>query len=206
MLSENLVFLEDEISLFKHSASHNKAPGALYVTNLRIVWMPSIKQKEPVSISASEILKDQYSPSTEIKSMLRLTKVSKDPPLIFILEGSDATVTRKELERLKEAVKQLKSKISVVSTKIQENLIEKTSHKRSRSQIAIDNNAEKLRRQAILNSDRELKKKYVELVSDGKVIEEEDFWSSHQHLLARKEAQELSSNKGILSNLFSGEF
>ena len=203
MLSDHLVFLENETALFKHSSTHNKTQGELYVTNLRIVWLPNNSQKETISVSSSEILKDQYSPATESKSMLKLTKVSKDPALIFILEGSDASVTRKELEKLKEAIKQLKSNGNFVS-KPQEDVVGKVSNKRSRTQMAVDNSAEKLRRQSILNSDRELRKKYIELVSDGKVIEEEDFWNSHQHLLAQKEAQDISSTKGILSNLFSG--
>lgn len=194
---------------FKHSTVFDKVAGTLYLTNLRLSWIPEKPELPSLVFTMAEVLDDKYSPAKEPRAMLRLTVTTCSTPKVFTLTGTDASLCRKELERLNQLMKQVRSGIkpSALSSNIS-NIpsftgVANNSNKRSRIQTTIDNQTEALRRSNLLQADNELKRQYNDLVRDSKLVTDEEFWETRKHLLAASEASKVSSNKGMLSKLFS---
>eukprot|EP01041_Mallomonas_annulata_P005813 gene5813-11720_t len=206
----DFILSPNEDVLFKHQSICNKSEGTLYVTNLRIAWVPTNSEsQETIVVSFGDISKDQYSPLTDPRVMVRITRISSNSPLVFILAGSDPNLCRKELENLKIIMKKIRSNESIPSqSKTPEiPMTDRTNKKiklsNNKTQNVINNNEEEMYRKNVLNTNKELKKDYIDLVIESKVIDEEEFWNSRKHILSEKEALECSKRKGFLSTLFS---
>ena len=196
---DDFVLIPEEDVYFKHSCAYNKVSGVLYVTNLRLAWLPSSNGAQNILKSATDVLKDQYSPPSEQKSMLRISRITTKQPAIFVLEGADPSSCRKELERLKAIMKNMKSLATSVDGKCgglpyaQDNRISTSN---------INSNA--VSRNAILEADKQLQLQYKELVLEKKIIDEEDFWRFRDNVGSDKEILQASRNQGMLTNLLSG--
>lgn len=150
------------------------------MTTLQVIWMDR-NGSAAVNIPWPQISKDQYSkfnPSkpTDIVSVA-LTTVARSKPYVFTLSGPSVN-SRRELERLKVVIR---------------DAVKNSTRKRGSSRLAW------------LEADKNLFREYVELVRDGKVIDEEDFWKDKEALLSGFDSDRVLSDKGALTALFADE-
>lgn len=205
----SFVLGQNEDVLFKHLSICDKMPGTLYLSNLRISWVPEANKMPPLIFSISEITDDKYSPAKETRSMLRLSVNTSTAPKVFTLTGPDSSLCRKELERLMQLMKLVRSGMNPSETAVGHpssasvSMEKSQSNKRSRIQTTIDKQSEGLRRTNLLQADSVLRRQYNDLVRDSKLLTDEEFWETRKHLLASVEAKEVTTNKGMLSKLFS---
>ena len=98
----------DEDVLFKHPCSVKNAPGTLYLTTLRVTWVPQSagNAAKIILFPWVEVQDDKYSKSNDAKKrcMIRLVTMSGEA-FVFNLTGQPSDVLRDELERAKIAVK-----------------------------------------------------------------------------------------------------
>lgn len=150
------------------------------MTTIQIVWLNE-RGAAAVSIPWAQIQKDQYSKFNPTKAVdivsLALTTVMTAKPVVFTLLGpSDSS--RRELERIKVVIR---------------DAVKNASRKRGSSRLAW------------LEADKALFKEYVELVRDGKVIDEEDFWRGKESMLSGFDSSRAVAEKGPLTALFADD-
>jgi hypothetical protein len=207
-MTEFILNTPNEDIYFKHASSYNNCEGTLYITNLRISWIPSgSKSHDNVIISLAEITKDQYSPSTDTRAMMRLSRISTNSAMVFLLIGSDPQSCRKELENLKLIMKRIRNNEKVIIDQTNESkplTIDKTNKSTTnRTQKLLNENKDFLIKKNILDCNPELKKQYNELVNSN-IITDDEFWKNKNQLLTEKEIVKYANSKGSLSTLLAG--
>lgn len=169
-----------ELTLFAHPAEYMRQPGELRMTTLQVVWLDSSGSAK-VNIPWPQISKDQYSKYNPAKPVdivsVCLTTVTSGKPVVFTLLGP-STSSRRELERLKVVIR---------------DAVKSSSRRKGSSRLAW------------LEADKALFKEYVELVRDGKVIDEEDFWRDKEAMLSGFDSGRAVSEKGPVTALFADE-
>ena len=65
MTSLGFILAPNEDVIFKHSTLYNKLEGLLYITSIRLAFVPLVQGNETLTIALADILKDQYSPANE---------------------------------------------------------------------------------------------------------------------------------------------
>lgn len=176
--------------LFTHNVLHNNVEGILHVTGQRLSFVTG--DVPTVQLSWADIIKDQYSPSSDARVMIRLTTRVTKQPLVFNFVG-ESGVCFTEQRTLK----------AILGKFIEKKSSDKKSSKR-KDEAQSNNNSNELRtkRSRLLENDSSLRKEYKEYVVDMELMSDEEFWSSHATAVQAAEGQ-TSLRQGMLSSLFS---
>lgn len=188
----------NEDVLFKHSAKYLQYPseeGSFYVTNLRIVW-ESRNPSLPLFITPW-IEVDQLKYSVP-KSLVNIQSTKSSAGSIFELIASRPDQSKLEVERLKGIVKNIRSGTTTAQTNSAHGLLRASAASVEIDYMKKDNSEQKLK---LLEADSHLRNQYRELVTDGKLISDADFWSTRQHLLSEREIIDASAKRGMVPSM-----
>jgi hypothetical protein len=212
-MSRNFTLQPNEEVYFKHLATHEKngPSGILYVTSIRLGWVPQDKQTEAYMIPWSNVQTDQYKTGKSKQCAIRLTTIGSPDPKEFYLGETNAELQR-EIESLKIAVKRARqgtpsnsatAPLSRPATTIRES--QSVTHRTPSQSIVertLNSHTDARRKTNLLEADIELRQQYNELVRGG-VITDDEFWSSRRYLLSEEENRDISQRKGMVSALLT---
>lgn len=227
---------EEEI-YFKHSATHEKTgpSGLLYVTSLRFAWISHDKAHHDVILPWAEIKNDQYKTGKSKYCAVRITSIGSSGPnedhidefylgetnseLLIEIENCRAAIKRARQAYLQAnpfSIFTLASPSPPPSAPAKSGPITATiasssggSKTQQVLQKSFQHHSEEKRRLDLLNSDRNLRKEYEELVGSvnnpnangALLLTPDEFWSTRQHLLLQQECIDLKNHKGMASSL-----
>mmetsp|Transcript_16562 Transcript_16562/g.24912 ORF Transcript_16562/g.24912 Transcript_16562/m.24912 type:complete len:624 (+) Transcript_16562:220-2091(+) len=210
-MSRSFTLQQNEDPYFKHTATAEKnGPlGTLYVTSLRFAWIPNDDSLPNFVVSWAEVSADQYKSGTgkQKHCAIRLTTISaSSSPKEFYL-GESAPAIQRELESLRSAVKRARQGTEQASNRGNLTVGSSQSAPQNRKLQAVISQAshehtESQRKALLLESDKELRGLYDELVKGG-IIDESEFWSSHTNVLSEAEARSAPTQRGMITSLLS---
>lgn len=152
---------DEEVVLFKCEAkwSKTKELGTLLLTNLKLQFIGSSGFHH--EFAWPNVADAKYAPaSANVAAMKVRGAVGSTEEATIELIGGRLEENHADLARVRDLVKDLRQ--AVVPKKLK---------------VLIST---KKRRQQLLDADRELRKRYDQLVRDEKILSEEDFWESHR--------------------------
>lgn len=152
---------DEEVVLFKCEAkwSKTKEIGTLLLTNLKLQFVGTSGFHH--EFAWPNVADAKYAPaSANVAAMKVRGAVGGTEEATIELIGGRLEENHADLSRVRDLVKDLRQAIVPKKLKV---LI-----------------STKKRRQQLLDADRELRKRYDQLVRDEKILSEEDFWESHR--------------------------
>lgn len=219
-------FDDDETILFKHRATlkigKDEKEGEVVATSKRLSWIPDDQSNQRFESAWANVGNIKYSPADDPKGrammmIQTLTAGSDTTAKTIKLSGSSSQNLRKELERLKEIISNIRKGTSTGSKGTYAPATAPSSSssdsisgkKRSRTQQTIDRNSEQQRtteaiahqRKSLLEADRMLWKQYQEMVVVSKLLNDEEFWENR---LSQNQVLS-SSQKGSLSVMLTDQ-
>ena len=192
-------YMDDERVLFRHQAdfTRNKdslGDGYISLTTHRI-FFESKSGAVLFQTSWSNVDKDKYSPATHARVMARFELVGTDDFVVATLTGSD---------NLRNALEELRSQVAV-----SRKLATTVGAKQGRQNVAAPNSVKRMAvssaelKSSLLDADIVLRKQYTELVTEQKIMSDDEFWATKKWLLDDISSSTTQNKRGRLISMFS---
>jgi hypothetical protein len=188
-------FLPNENVLFKHLAKSGKSDGEVVVTDIRLIFLPkdSKDTKSYKELAWANIDNIDYTKPNDERTALRIKTVFEGDKIVIIqLSKEDTNARIAEYLRMKDIISQIRKSKAVAKEVTKSKLFE------------IDENRIGQLKEQLLQADKTLANQFKELVG-GKILSEEEFWSSHADLLYQCEVEQIqkSNRKGTKNFVLS---